>query len=44
MKPVPPVGSKVKDVRYLDIHESEFDETGVARWIKQAAKLPGWDP
>lgn len=44
LKPVPPVASKVKDVRYLDIHEGEFDEARVARWIKQAAKLPGWEP
>ncbi len=44
LKPVPPVGSKVKEVRYLDIHEDEFDEARIARWVKQAAKLPGRDP
>jgi hypothetical protein len=44
LKPVPPVASKMKDVRYLDIHEGEFDEARIARWAKQAAKLPGWEP
>ena len=42
--PIPPVASKMKDVRYLDIHEGEFDEVRIARWVKQAAKLPGWEP
>jgi hypothetical protein len=30
-------------VRYLDIHEDDrLDEKALARWIRQAAKLPGW--
>jgi hypothetical protein len=29
-------------VRYLDIHEGELDEAQLARWVKQAAALPGW--
>lgn len=42
LDPVPPGGSKQKDVRYLDIHEGEdIDETRFASWVKQASKLPG---
>jgi hypothetical protein len=32
-------------VRYLDIREDDpLDEELLARWIRQAAKLPGWIP
>lgn len=42
LTPVPPVESKVKDVRYLHVHEhDEIDEDGLASWIRQAAALPG---
>ncbi len=42
LRPVPPGGSKQKDVRYLDIHEDdELDEAQLAAWVKQASKLPG---
>ena len=45
LRPVPPGASKVKDTRYLDIHESdELDEAQIAIWVKQAAALPGWVP
>ncbi len=46
LKPVPPGGTpKSKAVRWIDIHEDdEVDETQMAKWVKQAAKLPGWDP
>ena len=45
LRPVPPGASKHKDVRYLDIREDdELDEAQVAKWIKQAAALPGWVP
>ena len=45
LHPVPPGESKVKDVRYLDIHEDdELDEAQMASWIRQAAALPGWVP
>jgi hypothetical protein len=33
--------SKHPEVRYLDIHEGEFDEARFAGWVEQAAKLPG---
>jgi len=45
LKPMPPGESKQQDVRYLDIHESdELDEAQLSKWVKQAAKLPGWAP
>lgn len=40
--PVPPGGSRQKDVRYLDIHEDDtFDEAQFLDWVKQASNLPG---
>jgi hypothetical protein len=45
LKPVPPGASKHDEVRYLDIHEEdEIDEVQLAKWVKQASKLPGWQP
>jgi len=44
LRPVPPGPSKVAEVRYLDIHEGEFDEARIGRWVKQAAARPGWVP
>jgi len=42
LRPVPPGGSKQKDVRYLDIYEDEgVDEAQLAAWVKQASRLPG---
>ena len=42
LRPVPPVKSKQKDVRYLHIHEDDqLDEELVASWIRQASELPG---
>src|SRR5688572_18560820 len=42
LRPLPPVESKQKDVRYFHIHEGEaFDEELVASWIRQASRLPG---
>lgn len=41
LKPVPPGTSKHKEVRYLDIHEGEFDTAQFGRWVRQASKLPG---
>lgn len=41
LRPVPPGESKHKEVRYLDIHEGDLDETQFAEWIKQASQLPG---
>ena len=45
LRPLPPGASKHKDVRYLDIREDdELDEKRLAGWIRQASKLPGWQP
>jgi hypothetical protein len=42
LRPVPPVESKHKDVRYFHIHEDdELDEAQLAAWVKQASRLPG---
>lgn len=43
LRPVPPVESKQKEVRYFHIHEVEpLDEKQIVKWIQQASKLPGW--
>ena len=42
LDPLPPVGSKQKDVRYLHIHEDgRFDEVLFVDWVRQASRLPG---
>ncbi|WP_420962693.1 DUF1801 domain-containing protein [Brucella sp. IR073] len=41
LDPVPPGGSKQKEVRYLDIYEGQFDEAQFADWVRQASKMPG---
>ncbi|MDX9912870.1 MAG: DUF1801 domain-containing protein [Phycisphaerales bacterium] len=44
LEPMPPVESKVPNVRYFHIYEGEeIDEAQLASWIRQAAKLPGMD-
>jgi hypothetical protein len=43
LRPVPPVESRQKDVRYFHIHEGDaLDEAQFADWVKQASRLPGW--
>lgn len=49
LRPMPPVASKNKGVRYLHIHEGDWtdgggplDERQLADWIRQASKVPGW--
>ncbi|MGV3479254.1 MAG: DUF1801 domain-containing protein [Sphingobium sp.] len=45
LDPLPPVASKDENTRYFHIHEDEVvDEAQLARWIEQAAALPGWIP
>ncbi|PYE90177.1 DUF1801 domain-containing protein [Phyllobacterium leguminum] len=41
LDPIPPGTSRQKEVRYLDIHEGEFDEARFTDWVKQASLLPG---
>ena len=39
--PTPP-GGTAKEARWINIHEHDFDERQLTRWIKQAAAIPGW--
>lgn len=42
LRPVPPVESRVPGTRYFHAHEADaLDERLVAKWIRQASKLPG---
>ena len=43
LNPVPPGGSG-KDARWIDIREGELEEAEeqLAKWIRQAAAIPGW--
>lgn len=42
LRPVPPVESKHKEVRYYHIYEDDqFDEAQFTDWVKQASQLPG---
>ena len=44
LQPLPPGGTpKSKDARWIDIHEHDLDEAQMAKWVKQAAAIPGWD-
>jgi hypothetical protein len=43
LNPVPP-GGTAKDARWIDFHEDDLDEVQMAKWVKQAAALPGWLP
>ena len=43
LKPLPPVGSKDPNTRYVHLTEDEVvDEKQLADWIGQAAAIPGW--
>jgi len=45
LQPVPPGAGKDKNARWIDIHEDDkLDEAQMAKWVKQAAALPGWIP
>jgi len=42
LDPLPPVGSRQKDVRYFHIHEDDpIDEVRFTDWVRQASQLPG---
>lgn len=42
LDPVPPVGSKTPETRYLNIREDdELDEAQFTDWVRQASSLPG---
>ena len=42
LEPPPPMPSKDANTRYLHVSQEGFDEKQFVRWVKQAAKLPGW--
>ncbi len=37
-----PSGGSAKEARWVDIHEDDFNEAQITKWIQQAAALPGW--
>lgn len=44
LDPMPPVASKGEGTRCFHVHEGEpLDEARVARWVRQASRLPGWE-
>lgn len=43
LDPLPPVGSKDPNTRYLHVSDKEpLDEAQLVDWLKQASKLPGY--
>jgi hypothetical protein len=44
LRPLPPGGTaRSKDARWIDIREGDaLEETQMAKWVKQAAALPGF--
>jgi hypothetical protein len=41
LTPAPEGTPKYPDVRYYDVYQGALDEKQFAKWVKQAAKLPG---
>lgn len=41
LDPVPPEKSRIDEVRYFHIHEGDSFEDQLARWVRQASRLPG---
>jgi len=41
LDPVPP-GGTADEARWIDVRVDDLDEKQLAKWVKQAAKLPGW--
>lgn len=45
LDPLPPVGSKDPNTRYLHVGEDgAIDEAQFTSWVRQASRLPGWTP
>jgi len=40
LQPAPP-GGAAKEARWIDIHENDLDESQLAKWVQQAAAIPG---
>ena len=43
LDPEPPGSGKDPDARWVDIYEGKFDEERMEEWVRQAARMPGWD-
>ena len=41
LQPVPPGGTD-SEARWIDVHEDDLDEAQLRKWLRQAAKAPGW--
>jgi hypothetical protein len=41
LQPVPPGGAGA-EARWIDINEAALDEALLAKWVAQAAAIPGW--
>jgi hypothetical protein len=41
LQPVPP-GGIGSESRWIDIHEGLLNEALLAKWVEQAARIPGW--
>jgi len=41
LQPVPP-GGTAEEARWIDIREDDMNESQLARWLQQAAAIPGW--
>ena len=41
LDPVPPGGTG-DEARWIDIHEHDLDDAQIAKWVRQAAAIPGW--
>lgn len=45
LDPLPPgFTAKSGEARWIDLPEGDLDEAQLTKWMKQAAKLPGWKP
>jgi hypothetical protein len=46
LRPLPPGGTpKSQEARWIDLYEGDPpDDAQMLKWVKQAAKLPGWVP
>jgi hypothetical protein len=45
LDPMPPgFTAKSGEARWIDLPEGDLDEAQLTKWMKQAAKLPGWKP
>jgi hypothetical protein len=45
LDPMPPgFTAKSGEARWIDLPEGDLDEVQLTKWMKQAAKLPGWKP